>query len=110
MTIPKATQSLAFFCVALVSQSVAEIDDEGRVDFAQAKPRSGFNRRILISCSGKKSEVKVTVFELLLNYLHALNLAAPVLPSPPSLSSLFGHHSWSSRIGFRVDYPILNRL
>ena len=73
MRIPKATRSLAFFCVARVSQSVAEIDDEGRVDFAQAKPRSGFNRRILISSSGKKSEVKVTVFEHLLNYLHALN-------------------------------------
>ena len=62
MRTPKATRSLVFFCVALIGQSVAEIDDEERMGFPQAKPHSGSKHRVLTSSSGKKNEVKAKTF------------------------------------------------
>ena len=74
MRTPKSTRSLAVFCFALViSQSFAEIDDEGRIGFQQAKPDSGSNHRVLISSSGKKSEVKVKDFQHPINCPHVFN-------------------------------------
>ena len=77
MRTPTATRPLAFIFVALVTQSVAEINDEGRRGFPQAKPDSGSNHRVLTSSSsGKKIEVKVKAFQHLLNHLLILQADA----------------------------------
>ena len=61
MRTSKATRLLAIFCVALISQSVAEIDDEEHMSFPQANLQSGYIHRVLVSSSGKKIEVKAKI-------------------------------------------------